>query len=220
MTAASAEAPYGCSWCGDEARHHGSQWAPVIGFHQWIEPDQVLVLDRMIRRRAARLAAMPEKFHATTGWAPGPDGESADPYCADCGDEGCPRWWRVHYRLWGIPRRTPQRTGGWDDGATRPELTHDDEPHHRRDHLVINKGDEYVSLNPRVNPPVRIRVVGEPRGTWGMYGYGKVDVATVAAAGREIRRRAIDVRQLHDSATTQDGMPRRTGYARVKEAGE
>ncbi|WP_329390235.1 hypothetical protein [Streptomyces sp. NBC_01716] len=48
------EPPYGCSWCGDERHHHGSQWAPIIGLHQWIEPDHALILERMRRRRAAR----------------------------------------------------------------------------------------------------------------------------------------------------------------------
>lgn len=51
------EAPFGCRWCGDERHHHGHQWAPIIGLHQWMEPDQPLILERMRRRRAARAAA-------------------------------------------------------------------------------------------------------------------------------------------------------------------
>lgn len=122
------ESPYGCRWCGDEQHHHGSQWAPIIGMHQWMEPSQAMILERMTRRRADRLAAVPPVFHATTGWAPDHTGESADPYCADCGREACPRWARIQTRLdqqrFGLPRRVrrarkPQSAGaGW--GGDQP----------------------------------------------------------------------------------------------------
>ncbi|MEU9409873.1 hypothetical protein AB0E08_29870 [Streptomyces sp. NPDC048281] len=68
-------------------------------------------------------------------------------------------------------------------------------------------GDPYPDTGPR-----RIKVVGEPGRIPGVWGFGKVDVVTLTETGREIRRRAIRVDQLHDGPTTQDGQPRRTGY--------
>lgn len=104
------EAPYGCRWCGDEQHHHGSQWAVIIGMHEWLEPSQAMILERMRRRRDVRLTAEPPKYHATTAWDPAPDGESADPYCADCQTPVCFRWSRIQARLdhhrWGIGYRT------------------------------------------------------------------------------------------------------------------
>lgn len=69
-------------------------------------------------------------------------------------------------------------------------------------------GDPYPYTEPR-----RIKVVGKPITTPGLYNSGKVDVVTLTETGREIRRRAIECTQLHDSPTTGDGQPRRTGYA-------
>ncbi|QLJ01498.1 hypothetical protein HZZ00_11000 [Streptomyces sp. NEAU-sy36] len=70
-------------------------------------------------------------------------------------------------------------------------------------------GDPYPYSEPR-----RIKVVGEPIRRFGRYGgYSKVEVVTLTKDGREIRRRAIESTQLHDSATTRNGQPRRTGYA-------
>jgi hypothetical protein len=114
-------APYGCSWCGDEKHHHGSQWAPIIGLHQWQQPTQEQIKERMLRRLDARLNAEPPKYHATTGWAADLSGESADPYCADCKTDGCRSWQRIQTKLdrirWGIayPTKHSQRTqaGGW-----------------------------------------------------------------------------------------------------------
>lgn len=116
------ESPYGCRWCGDERHHHGSQWAPIIGMHGWLAPSQAMLLERMTSRRSDRLAALPPVFHATTGWAADHTGESADPYCADCKTDGCPRWARIQARLdqqrFGLPRRvrrtrkSPARSGG------------------------------------------------------------------------------------------------------------
>lgn len=80
----------------------------------------------------------------------------------------------------------------------------------------IEIGDVYVSCKPVASMPdahyIRIRVVGEPITTFGRYGYGKVDVVTIAADGREVRRRALEASQLHATATTRDGRLRRTGY--------
>ncbi|MFD7705671.1 hypothetical protein [Streptomyces sp. NPDC059786] len=111
------EPPYGCSWCGDERHHHGSQWAPIIGLHQWVEPDQKLILARMTSRRADRFAAEPPKYHATTGWAVDDTGESADEYCADCKTDGCPRYWRIQDRLdrQEAARRAALPRVGWDE---------------------------------------------------------------------------------------------------------
>lgn len=81
---------------------------------------------------------------------------------------------------------------------------------------MIQPGQIYRSLSSRHHPadgPTRIRIVGKPITTPGLHGCGKVDVVTLTKTGREIRRRAIDVTQLHATATTRDGKPRRTGYA-------
>jgi len=120
------DSPYGCRWCGDEQHHHGHQWAVIIGMHPWMEPDQAMVLERMKRRRAARLAVLPLVFHATTAWADDGSGESADPYCADCKTPVCHRWSRIQARLdeirWGIPRRArnARKTAGGGWGSQQP----------------------------------------------------------------------------------------------------
>jgi hypothetical protein len=46
--------PYGCRWCGDEQHHHGHQWHPEAGMHQWTEPSPEQIRDRMTARRARR----------------------------------------------------------------------------------------------------------------------------------------------------------------------
>nr|WTC12536.1 hypothetical protein OHA15_33860 [Streptomyces anthocyanicus] len=115
------EPPYGCTWCGDEQHHHGSQWAPIIGMHQWMQPSQSMILERMRRRRANRMTAAPTLYHATTAWAADSTGESGEPYCADCKTDGCPRWMRVQARLdeqrWGISRNPLGQSGGWGGDA-------------------------------------------------------------------------------------------------------
>ncbi|MFH9812487.1 hypothetical protein ACH4NO_18065 [Streptomyces olivaceus] len=115
------EPPFGCSWCGDEQHHHGSQWAPIIGMHQWMQPSQAMILERMRRRRANRLNAEPAQYHAVTAWADDGSGESADPYCADCKTDGCRQWIRIQARLdeqrWGIPRNPRSTSGGWGGDA-------------------------------------------------------------------------------------------------------
>jgi hypothetical protein len=110
-------APYGCSWCGDEKHHHGNQWAPIIGMHQWRQPTQDQIKERMLRRLDARLNADPPKYHATTAWAADHTGESADPFCADCKTETCRPWLRVQAKLdrirWGITYPKRAQPGGW-----------------------------------------------------------------------------------------------------------
>jgi hypothetical protein len=107
-----AELPLdGCRWCGVITKYeHMQRWAPKpVGWHTWTPLEQQQIKERMLARRAARLAAEPYRYHATTAWAADDTGESADPYCADCGKESCPRWNRVHDRLTrqrqGLPRR-------------------------------------------------------------------------------------------------------------------
>lgn len=68
-------------------------------------------------------------------------------------------------------------------------------------------GDPYPYSEPR-----RIKVVSEPETLLGICLVGKVDVVTLTQDGRELRYRAIEVTQLHDSDATIDGQPRRTGY--------
>ncbi|WP_282792933.1 hypothetical protein [Streptomyces sp. CC224B] len=75
------------------------------------------------------------------------------------------------------------------------------------DQTYRSLGDPYPDSEPR-----RIKVVGEVQSVPGVWGYGKVDVVTLTDDGREIRRRAIEASQLHESATTKDGKPRHTGY--------
>src|SRR5690242_4345461 len=67
--------PYGCAICGDSQDHHGSQWHPLPGLHQWARPTDAQILARMKARRDARLNAEPAKYHATTAWAPDHTGE-------------------------------------------------------------------------------------------------------------------------------------------------
>ncbi|MGW4505745.1 hypothetical protein ACWENO_14005 [Streptomyces sp. NPDC004436] len=77
---------------------------------------------------------------------------------------------------------------------------------------MIQPGQIYRAVRPNPSDPeerhIRIKVVGVPASFWG----GKVDVVTLTDDGRELRRRAIEATQLHESATTRDGLPRRNGY--------
>lgn len=117
------EPPYGCAWCGEEQHHHGRQWAPIVGMHSWMRPSQPMILERMRYRRSQRLTAVPARYHATTAWAASSDGESGEPYCADCKTDGCHRWARIQVRLdqqrYGLPRRTRRRrkNGSGSDGT-------------------------------------------------------------------------------------------------------
>jgi hypothetical protein len=57
-----------------------------------------------------------------------------------------------------------------------------------------------------------IRVLSRVNNTPGLHGFGKVDVETMSSDGRGLRFRAIEARQLHATAATRNGQPRRTGY--------
>lgn len=87
---------------------------------------------------------------------------------------------------------------------------------------MIQPGQTYRAIQPTASDPRgehrRIKVVGKLITHHGVWGYAKVDVVTLTAGGREIRRRPIEVGQLHATATTRTGQPRRTGY--VLEAGQ
>ncbi|MCX4232033.1 hypothetical protein [Streptomyces ortus] len=113
--------PYGCTWCGDEQHHHGSQWAPIIQLHQWEQPSLDVIWERMMRRRADRVtrpATTEERrlaVHADayTSW---PDG---DPTCATCHRVDCARYWRIQRHL---DSREAQRR------AELPPSVYDEEP--------------------------------------------------------------------------------------------
>ncbi|MFE9372279.1 hypothetical protein ACFYM2_21265 [Streptomyces sp. NPDC006711] len=81
--------------------------------------------------------------------------------------------------------------------------------------MPIEPGQIYRSLSNRhhaVDDPTRIKVVGEVQSIPGIWGHGKVTVVTLTKTGREVRRRAIEASQLHPTATTREGKPRRNGY--------
>lgn len=59
---------------------------------------------------------------------------------------------------------------------------------------------------------IRIKVVGYPILTVGLFGYGKVAITTLTDDGREVRPRAIECSELHPTAFTDAGAERRTGY--------
>ncbi|TXJ78593.1 hypothetical protein E2C11_16430 [Streptomyces lavendulae] len=81
----------------------------------------------------------------------------------------------------------------------------------------IEPGQIYRSCQPVRSEPeprhIRIKVVGKPMTIPGVWGFGSVNIVTLTADGREIRRRAIECTQLHATPTTRSGQPRRTGYA-------
>ncbi|OLT13045.1 hypothetical protein BJF79_03860 [Actinomadura sp. CNU-125] len=62
-----------------------------------------------------------------------------------------------------------------------------------------------------------IRVLSKPIGTPGLYGFGKVQVATITPEGREVRPRRLAVSELHASGTTKHGERRRTGYRLISD---
>lgn len=43
--------PNACRWCGDDQHHHGWQYHPEAGLHQWTEPTDEQRLQRMRARR-------------------------------------------------------------------------------------------------------------------------------------------------------------------------
>ena len=77
--------------------------------------------------------------------------------------------------------------------------------------MPIIPGQTYRSVAPRDQPPIRIRVRSHGPG-FPAWGWSKVKVVTVLPDGTEVRERAIEAIQLHDSPTTKTGQPRRTGY--------
>ena len=108
----------GCRWCGITKHEHYRRWSRTIGWHTWTRLTDRQILARMLARRNARLNAVPAVYHATTAWAPDLTGESADPYCADCKTDYCPRWTRIQTRLdqqrWGLPRHTSRHKATTD----------------------------------------------------------------------------------------------------------
>lgn len=49
-------APGGCRWCGIEARGHGRQHVPEVGWHAWTAPTLQQRKERMLQRRARESA--------------------------------------------------------------------------------------------------------------------------------------------------------------------
>jgi hypothetical protein len=82
---------------------------------------------------------------------------------------------------------------------------------------VIKPGQTYRAIRPTASDPhkghARIKVTAEPnRFNLSRWTAGKVQIVTITDDGREVRPRALNVRQLHETAITRDGKPRRTGY--------
>jgi len=46
--------PYGCTVCGVPKSQHGRRWHPAVEVHQWQQPTQQQIKDRMLARRAER----------------------------------------------------------------------------------------------------------------------------------------------------------------------
>lgn len=44
----------GCRWCSIDQHGHGRQYVEPIGWHQWQQPTQQQIKDRMLARRAAK----------------------------------------------------------------------------------------------------------------------------------------------------------------------
>jgi hypothetical protein len=47
--------PFSCQACSTDRWHHGWQYLPSVGLHQWIRPSEARILSRMVARRLARL---------------------------------------------------------------------------------------------------------------------------------------------------------------------
>lgn len=86
---------------------------------------------------------------------------------------------------------------------------------------MIKRGQIYRAIKPSESMPGahhrRIKVVGEPMTTPGVYGFGTVMIATLMENGREVNSRSIKMDQLHSSSTTNMGKQRKNGYLLVKE---
>lgn len=93
------------------------------------------------------------------------------------------------------------------------------------DDVTIRPGQVYESCQPTFvvdgkETHTRICVLSAPVGTPGLYGFGKVAVATLGENHRPLRPRQLEASQLHASGTTKTGQPRRTGYRLVTEPKE
>ncbi|MGW1533910.1 hypothetical protein [Streptomyces aureus] len=44
--------PSGCRWCGITSRDHMQRWKAPVGWHQWTQPTQEQIKNRMQARRA------------------------------------------------------------------------------------------------------------------------------------------------------------------------
>ena len=90
--------------------------------------------------------------------------------------------------------------------------------------MTIRAGQIYQAVKPNAADPYcvlrRIRVVTNPSRFHGVYGYGKVEVETLRPDGTGVRRRRIELTQLHQSATTRAGEPRRNGYVLYNQPAE
>ncbi|EFL29376.1 hypothetical protein SSOG_09090 [Streptomyces himastatinicus ATCC 53653] len=53
--------PMGCRWCGLDKRPHFQQWKPPVGWHQWTQPTQEQIKERMLARRAASIDRSPDR---------------------------------------------------------------------------------------------------------------------------------------------------------------
>ncbi|MEU5976325.1 hypothetical protein [Streptomyces sp. NPDC047315] len=69
---------------------------------------------------------------------------------------------------------------------------------------MITPGDTYRSANSRETTRIRVEKYTPGR--------SHAFVVTLTPDGRAVRRRALEVRQLHDTPLTRAGQPRRTGY--------
>lgn len=83
--------------------------------------------------------------------------------------------------------------------------------------MTISPDQVYRSCQPAFvvdgkNVHRRIKITHYPILTHGLYGYGKVRIVTLTDDDREIRPRAIEVSELHQTRFHEDGEERRTGY--------
>jgi hypothetical protein len=54
----------GCRWCGIPEPEHMQRWKPPVGWHQWVQPSNALILARMLARRASRTTTTNGDTHA------------------------------------------------------------------------------------------------------------------------------------------------------------
>lgn len=64
------QTPFGCRWCGVDHSSHGQRWTEGVGVHEWEQPTQPMILDRMRTRREkpsdtpAALMGVIQELHA------------------------------------------------------------------------------------------------------------------------------------------------------------